>query len=102
MFHRSAALACVFSWFVLLLVGCTINSLLHLYFQVVCPRMAEYDSEVFAFLHALLYGYQAAEVYAELKKKVVVKQQRQSLESQLCSLIRIEGGSMSCKVRILW
>ena len=48
------------------------------------------------------YGYQAAEVYAELRKKVVVKQQRQSLESQLCSLIRIEGESMSCKVRITW
>eukprot|EP00904_Undaria_pinnatifida_P000811 jgi/Undpi1/10730/HiC_scaffold_29.g13178.m1 len=39
----------------------------------------------------------AADVYAELRKKVLVKQERQSLESQLCSLIRIEGDGMSCK-----
>lgn len=45
---------------------------------------------------------QAADVYAELRKKVLVKQERQSLESQLCSLIRIEGDGMSCKVMCLF
>ncbi|CAM9726337.1 unnamed protein product [Pylaiella littoralis] len=40
----------------------------------------------------------AADVYAELRRKVEVKKQRQSLEGQLSSLIRIEGNNMSCKV----
>ncbi|CAM9136475.1 unnamed protein product [Ectocarpus sp. 12 AP-2014] len=39
----------------------------------------------------------AAEAYHELKKKVLVKKERQSLEGQLSSLICIEGNSMSCK-----
>ncbi|CAN0214269.1 unnamed protein product [Scytosiphon promiscuus] len=39
----------------------------------------------------------AADAYAELKKKVLVKKERQSLEGQLTSLIRIEGNTMSCK-----
>lgn len=47
----------------------------------------------------LLILLQTAEVYAELKKKVLVKQERQTIEGKLCSLIRIEGGDMSCKVR---
>lgn len=37
-------------------------------------------------------------MYAELRRKVEVKKQRQSLEGQLSSLIRIEGNNMSCKV----
>lgn len=39
-------------------------------------------------------------MYAELKKKVQVKKQRQQLEGQMCSLIRIERDEMSCKVRV--
>lgn len=41
---------------------------------------------------------QAADVYSELRRKVLVKKERQSLEGQLSSLIRIEGNTMSCKV----
>ncbi|CAN0062472.1 unnamed protein product [Ascophyllum nodosum] len=39
----------------------------------------------------------SAEMYAELKKKVQVKKERQQLEGKLCSLIRIEKDDMSCK-----
>jgi len=42
---------------------------------------------------------QAADEYASLRQKVLVKKERQSLEGQLSSLIRIEGKTMSCKVR---
>lgn len=41
---------------------------------------------------------QASEVYAELRKKVLMKQERQCLEGQLCSLLRIGGDTMSTKV----
>lgn len=41
----------------------------------------------------------ASEAYAELKKKVLIKQERQGLEGQLCSLLRIAGqDTLSTKV----
>lgn len=43
---------------------------------------------------------QASEAYAELRKKVLVKKQRQQVEGQLCSLLRISGDhQLSPKVR---
>lgn len=41
-------------------------------------------------------------MYRELKKKVLIKQERQGLEGQLCSLLRITGDTMSAKVRMTY
>lgn len=55
---------------------------------------------IFEFFNILVC--QASEVYAEMKKKVLVKHERQGLEGQLCSLLRIAGDAMSPKVRNNW